>query len=275
MRLRTLVPAAFALLLGCDLPNSTPSSDSKAFGVGQVVMIGLPSTTPGYYNESGMPSPYSPPFSFRLDTENSNNADELYRWSNVSRTWESTPTSIGNLSKYTTEGGGVNLGGYQRWSGYLPRMPFDYLVWRLGYACPENSLPVGVKLDTENDNNQDQIVGIANQAPNYLYAGGSVRMEFCFVSKDGAAAGANLTDLEWLGITAVFADVAAVPASLSGSVTSLAGMANIDLEDDSPSNAFYFYSMPTTLRSRVRAILDLDRSYNFRMKTYSWERAGG
>lgn len=181
-----------------------------------------------------------------------------------------TPTSIGNLSKYTTEGGGVNLGGYQRWTGYLPRMPFDYLVWRLGSTCPTNSLPVGVKLDTENDNNQDQIVGIANQAPNYLYAGGSVRMEFCFVSKDGAAAGASLTDLEWLGITAVFADVAAVPTSFWRNGSSEAGMANIDLEDDSPSNAFDFYSMPTALRSRVRAILDLDRSYNFRMKTYFW-----
>lgn len=280
MRIRKFAPAVFALMLGCDLPNAAVSGDSRAVGnfegppMIEVPMIGVPSPYPVDIVEHGHTSPYSPPFSFRLDTENSNNADELYQWSNVSKTWEPTPTSIGSLSKYTTEGGGVNLGGYQRWSVSLPRMPFDYLLWRLSNTCPENSLPVGVKLDTENDNNQDQIVGIANQWPNSLSGGGSVRMEFCFVSKDGAPANATLMDLGWLGVTSVFADPAAVPSSLPGSVSSVGGMANIDLEDDAPANAFYYYSMPTALRSRVRAILDLDRSYNFRMKTFNWVSTG-
>lgn len=271
MRIRKFAPAVCALMLGCDLPNSAVSGDSRAVGFSEVPRIGIPSP----YGLAQQPVFGSSDFfSFRLDTENSNNADELYQWSNVSKTWQTTPNSIGNLSKYTNQGGGVNLDGSLVTRTVLPRMPFDYLVWRFSTSCPVNALPVTVLLDTENDNNQDQLAGRLETWPHTFVGGGSVRMEFCFVSRDGADADASLIHLSAADINSVFADPAAVPSSLLGSVSSAGGMANIDLEDDAPANAFYYYSMPTALRSRVRAILDLDRSYNFRMKTFNWVSTG-
>lgn len=171
-----------------------------------------------------------------LDVEDSNNKTRLV-------------SGARNPPGFTISGGRVKFDicfvNYEK----IPRVPFDYVVFRGDEHCPKGTYAFRRRHDTEDSNNKNSVDGVIDIWPSVV--GDNASLEYCFVPADSKSKldfpfkNNYLNSVSGFG---VFANVNTENIAHSE--------VYIDDEDSDNNNKWDFYGASEDIQKRIRKIID-------------------
>lgn len=171
-----------------------------------------------------------------LDVEDSNNKTRLV-------------SGARNPPGFTISGGKVKFDicfvNYEK----IPRVPFDYVVFRGDEHCPKGTYAFRRRHDTEDSNNKNSVDGVIDIWPSVV--GDNASLEYCFVPADSKSKldfpfkNNYLNSVSGFG---VFANVNTENIAHSE--------VYIDDEDSDNNNKWDFYGASEDIQKRIRKIID-------------------
>ena len=121
----------------------------------------------------------------------------------------------------------------------IPRVPYDYIVLRMDYDCPEGTFAFRRHHDTEDSDNNNS--STQNLGPNVVTK--NATLEYCFVPADENSALEYPFDAKY----GVFANYSSSNVIRSKIYT--------DDEDSNNANSWEYYDAPTNIKERIANIM--------------------